>query len=139
MMCETSRSPAELCFKYPSYKEIVPAGGSAQAAASISAGTLKLHNAIQRCRRAVAQAPALPARRAARDSVAPLPRHRNSRGLTFARPVHDIRQGSHAFNELAICIGESPTPTGRDQPERVEAIQTSSSLLQLFGAQPFAD
>src|SRR5947207_1822683 len=48
----------------------------------------------------------------------------------------DIRQGNRSFEEMAICIGQSSTLLGRDQPERVELIRTSSGLMSLLGAQP---
>jgi predicted permease len=50
----------------------------------------------------------------------------------------DMIQGNRSFEEMAICAGLSLTLTGRDQPERIDAIQTSSSLLHLLGAQPYA-
>jgi predicted permease len=50
----------------------------------------------------------------------------------------DIRQGNRSFEEMAICIGQSFTLTGREQPERVEGIRASYTLLQLLGAQPLA-
>ncbi len=40
----------------------------------------------------------------------------------------DIVQQNHVFEETAIAIGSTWTLTGRDQPERIEGIQTSSSL-----------
>ena len=50
----------------------------------------------------------------------------------------DIRQANHSFEQMAICIGTGGTLTGRDQPELVNVIRASSSLLELFGAHPFA-
>ena len=50
----------------------------------------------------------------------------------------DIQQGNHSFAQMAICIGTGGILTGRDRPERVEVIRTSSSLLELLGARPFA-
>src|SRR5437016_2056350 len=48
----------------------------------------------------------------------------------------DIRTQNHSFQEMSISIGGSLTLTGRDQPERVEGLRTSSSLFQLLGAKP---
>src|SRR5215467_13219581 len=48
----------------------------------------------------------------------------------------DVRQGNRSFEEMAICIGQSLTLTGRDQPERIEVIRTSSTLMGLLGAKP---
>ena len=42
----------------------------------------------------------------------------------------DIQQGNHSFAQMAICIGTSGSLTGRDRPERVEAIRASSSVLK---------
>jgi predicted permease len=50
----------------------------------------------------------------------------------------DIRQGNHSLEEMALCIGTSMNLTGREQSERVEIMRTSSSLLAMLGAQPFA-
>jgi predicted permease len=48
----------------------------------------------------------------------------------------DVRQGNRSFEEMAICIGDSLTLTGRDRPERIEAIRASSTLMALLGAKP---
>ncbi len=48
----------------------------------------------------------------------------------------DIKTQNHSFQEMSISIGNSMTLTGRDQPERVEALRTSSSLFHLLGAKP---
>src|SRR5437899_2802067 len=49
----------------------------------------------------------------------------------------DMRQANRSFEEMAICIGDTTTLNGRDQPERIEVIRASSSLMSLLGAQPF--
>ena len=48
----------------------------------------------------------------------------------------DIQNQNHSFQEMSISIGGSQTLTGRDQPERVESLHTSSSLFHLLGAKP---
>jgi predicted permease len=48
----------------------------------------------------------------------------------------DVKQGNHVFDEMAICIGGSFILTGRDRPERIEAVRTSSSLMHLLGVRP---
>src|SRR6202163_4038645 len=41
----------------------------------------------------------------------------------------DIKNENHSFDELSISIGGSMNLTGLDRPERLEAIRTSSTLL----------
>lgn len=48
----------------------------------------------------------------------------------------DIRTENHVFEEMAILRGDSFNVTGLDQPQRVEGIRTSSTLLHLLGAKP---
>src|SRR5512132_3811204 len=48
----------------------------------------------------------------------------------------DIQQENRSFEEMAISQGRSGTLLGLDQPERVEALRTSSSLFHLLGAKP---
>src|SRR5689334_17113451 len=48
----------------------------------------------------------------------------------------DLRNESHSFEEISISQGRSGTLLGRDQPERVEALRTSSNLFHLLGAKP---
>src|ERR1700704_4815863 len=48
----------------------------------------------------------------------------------------DIQKETHSFEEMAISPLTSFTLTGLDQPERVEGMRTSSSLLHLLGAKP---
>src|SRR5271154_5101457 len=48
----------------------------------------------------------------------------------------DIKNENHSFDELSISIGGSMNLTGLDRPERLEAIRTSSTLLDMLGAKP---
>jgi predicted permease len=48
----------------------------------------------------------------------------------------DIQTQNHSFEEMSISQGRSGTLLGLDQPERVEALRTSSSLFHLLGARP---
>ncbi len=48
----------------------------------------------------------------------------------------DIRTENSSFEEMSISQGRSGTLLGLDQPERVEALRTSSSLFRLLGAAP---
>ena len=48
----------------------------------------------------------------------------------------DIRTANRSFDEMSISQGRSGTLVGLDQPERVEALLTSSSLFHLLGAKP---
>ena len=48
----------------------------------------------------------------------------------------DIRTENRSFEEMSISQGRSGTLLGRDRPERVEALRTSSSLFHLLGATP---
>jgi predicted permease len=48
----------------------------------------------------------------------------------------DIQIENHSFEEMSISQGRSGTLVGLDQPERVEALRTSSSLFHLLGAKP---
>jgi predicted permease len=48
----------------------------------------------------------------------------------------DLQNENHSFDEMSISQGRSGTLLGLDQPERVEALRTSSSLFHLLGAQP---
>src|ERR1700719_11926 len=41
----------------------------------------------------------------------------------------DIRNENHSFDQLSISIGGTFNMTGMDQPQRLEAIRTSSTLL----------
>ena len=48
----------------------------------------------------------------------------------------DIKNENHSFDELSISIGGSMNLTGLERPERLEAIRTSSTLLDMLGAKP---
>jgi len=48
----------------------------------------------------------------------------------------DIQTENRSFDEMSISQGRSGTLVGLDQPERVEALLTSSSLFHLLGAKP---
>jgi len=48
----------------------------------------------------------------------------------------DIRTENQSFEEMSISQGGGGTLLGRDQPERVEVLRTSSSLFHLLGATP---
>ncbi|HEY6292411.1 MAG TPA: ABC transporter permease [Terriglobia bacterium] len=48
----------------------------------------------------------------------------------------DIQNENHSFEEMAIAHLTAWTLTGRDQPELVTGMQTSSTLLDMLGAKP---
>jgi len=48
----------------------------------------------------------------------------------------DIKNQNHAFQEVAISQGRGMTLTGREQPEHVEVLATSSGLFRMLGAKP---
>jgi predicted permease len=48
----------------------------------------------------------------------------------------DLKNESHSFDAMAIAQLRSMTLTGRDQPERVSVVRTSSTLLHMLGAKP---
>ena len=48
----------------------------------------------------------------------------------------DVRNENRSFQEMSISQGRSATLLGREQPERVELLLTSSSLFNLLGARP---
>jgi predicted permease len=48
----------------------------------------------------------------------------------------DIQTQNHSFEEMSISQGRAGTILGLEQPERVQALRTSSSLFKLLGAQP---
>jgi predicted permease len=48
----------------------------------------------------------------------------------------DIQTQNHSFEEMSISHGDQWTLTGLERPERIEGIQTSSSLFRLLGAKP---
>jgi len=48
----------------------------------------------------------------------------------------DMQYENRSFEAMSISQGRSGTLLGADQPERVEALPTSSSLFELLGAKP---
>lgn len=48
----------------------------------------------------------------------------------------DLKNENHSFDEMAIAQLRPMTLTGRDQPERITVVRTSSSLLHMLGAKP---
>ena len=48
----------------------------------------------------------------------------------------DIQNENHSFAEMSISRLTSFTLTGRDQPERIAGMRTSSGLLHMLGARP---
>src|SRR5687768_6332434 len=48
----------------------------------------------------------------------------------------DIRTENRSFEEMSISQGRTGRLLGMEQPERVEALRTSSSLFHLLGAKP---
>jgi len=48
----------------------------------------------------------------------------------------DIKTQNQVFDEMAIAIGGTFNLTGLADPERIEGMRTSSSLLHLLGAKP---
>ena len=48
----------------------------------------------------------------------------------------DIQNQNHSFAEMALSQGRTLTLTGREQPERVDTLATTSSLFHMLGAKP---
>ncbi|HWW17595.1 MAG TPA: ABC transporter permease [Candidatus Saccharimonadales bacterium] len=48
----------------------------------------------------------------------------------------DIQNENHSFEEMALAQSRTFTLTGREQPERINALRTQSTLLHMLGAQP---
>ena len=48
----------------------------------------------------------------------------------------DIQNENRSFEEMSLSQGRTGTLLGLEQPERVEALRTSSSLFHLLGARP---
>jgi len=48
----------------------------------------------------------------------------------------DIQNENHSFEQMALAQSRTLTLTGRDQPERIDALRTQSTLLQMLGAKP---
>src|SRR5215813_3041203 len=48
----------------------------------------------------------------------------------------DLQNENRSFEEMSISQGRSGTLLGLEEPERIEALRTSSSLFHLLGARP---
>jgi predicted permease len=48
----------------------------------------------------------------------------------------DIQNENHSFEQMALAKSRIVTLTGREQPERIDGMQTQSSLLGMLGAKP---
>src|SRR5258708_16559107 len=48
----------------------------------------------------------------------------------------DVQNENHSFEEMALAQSRTFVLTGREQPERIFAARTQSSLLQMLGAKP---
>ena len=48
----------------------------------------------------------------------------------------DVQNENHSFELMALAKSRSVTLTGREQPERIDGMQTQSSLLGMLGAKP---
>jgi len=46
----------------------------------------------------------------------------------------DIQSENHSFEQMALAQSRTLTLTGREQPERIDALRTQSTLLQMLGA-----
>src|SRR5882724_2317290 len=48
----------------------------------------------------------------------------------------DVQTGNQSFEEMSISHGDTGTLAGLDQPEKVEVLETSSTLFHMLGAKP---
>lgn len=48
----------------------------------------------------------------------------------------DIQKENHSFEQMALAQSRTLVLTGREQPERVDALRTQSTLLPMLGAKP---
>lgn len=48
----------------------------------------------------------------------------------------DIQKENHSFEQMALAQSRTLVLTGREQPERVDALSTQSTLLQMLAAKP---
>jgi len=48
----------------------------------------------------------------------------------------DLKTQNHSFEEMSISLGDEGSLLEHGQPERVEALHTSSTLFHLLGAKP---
>jgi predicted permease len=49
----------------------------------------------------------------------------------------DVQNENHSFDQMALAQSRTVTLMGREQPERLDALRTQSTLLQMLGARPF--
>ncbi len=86
---------------------------------------------------ALAQAVAVPRRRPPRRALAALAGHQHSAGLALARAVHRRPRPRTARSNRCRSRRDGPARcSALEQPERVEALRTSSTLFALLGAKP---
>jgi len=48
----------------------------------------------------------------------------------------DIQKENHSFEQMALAQSRTLVLTGREQPERIDALRTQSTLLEMLGAKP---
>jgi putative ABC transport system permease protein len=48
----------------------------------------------------------------------------------------DIQKENHSFEEMALAQSRTIVLTGREQPERIDALRAQSTLLSMLGAKP---
>lgn len=48
----------------------------------------------------------------------------------------DIQKENHSFEQMALAQSRTLVLTGREQPERIDALRTQSTLLHMLGAKP---
>jgi predicted permease len=48
----------------------------------------------------------------------------------------DIQKENHCFEQMALAQSRTLVLTGREQPERIDALRTQSTLLRMLGAKP---
>jgi predicted permease len=48
----------------------------------------------------------------------------------------DIQKENHSFEQMALAQSRTVALTGREQPERIDALRTQSTLLLMLGAKP---
>jgi len=48
----------------------------------------------------------------------------------------DLQKENHSFEQMALAQSRTVVLTGREQPQRVDALRTQSTLLAMLGAKP---
>lgn len=48
----------------------------------------------------------------------------------------DLQKENHSFEQMALAQSRTVTLTGREQPERIDALRAQSTLLRMLGAKP---